>query len=117
MSFSTKITFVPKDTDVKSVSFNGVDIGLVPIGGGMDVMKNVLFERFKSLHFRQILSLDGIDFVSTLTIEEFEYFYNEHVNKSSNSIQDLNQFIITKIGKTRYNWVIIEVYEWESGLE
>ena len=114
MAFSTKISFVPRDTGEKSVSFNEVDYGLVPFGHGFTEMKENIFNNFQSLNFREIKNY-YFDFVSVQTIEEFLDFHNTHL-KSFHGDQDLKWFIINELPKIRYNWVVIEVYEWESGL-
>ena len=111
MSFSTKISFVPRDCDVMSVSIDNIDIGLIPHGRSIVEIEELLNLKFKSLNFRKIYSNNFYDFVSVLTIEEFHNFYENEVNK--NLINNLNLQIIefTKNGKIRYNWVIIEVNE------
>lgn len=111
MAFSSKITFVPRDNGEKSISFNEVDYRLVPLGKVMSVITENLFNKLKSLNFREINN-HYIDFVSVLTIEEFLDF---HKNNHQDSDQNVERFIQNDIQKIRYNWVIIEVYEWESG--
>ena len=75
MAFSTKISFVPRDNGQRSVSFDEVDYGLVPLGRGMNEMKDNILNNFKSLNFREINSNGYYDYVSVLTIEEFLDFH------------------------------------------
>jgi hypothetical protein len=117
MTFSTKITFVPRDSDQKSLSFNHVDIGLIPPGKGMLDMKENILENFKSFYFREIGSQGGYDYVSTLTFEEFEEFYKSNFGILSNNNPQLTQFLITSTGRIRYNWVVIEINERESEMD
>lgn len=113
MAFSTKISFVPRDSGQKSVSFNEVEYGLVPLGRGMTEMADNILNNFKSLHFREINNYYS-DYVSVVTIDEFLDFHKLH-HKTHIGEQELIEFLHTGLQKVRYNWVIIEVYEWESG--
>lgn len=117
MTFSTKITFVPRDNGEKSLSFDPVDVGLIPTGKGLLGIKENIFQNFKPLHFREIITQGGYDCVSTLTFEEFEDFYKSNLRTYSTNNPQLTQFLITQSGRIRYNWVIIEVYEWESQMD
>lgn len=109
MSFSTKITFVPRDNEEKSVSFDHVNIG---VGTSFDMGK-LLSEKFKSLTFREILSDVYYDYVSILTFEEFQTFYESNLNTNILPETEMKRFELTRSGQVRYNWVIIEVYEWD----
>jgi hypothetical protein len=115
MAFSTKITFVPRDSGEKSVSFDGVHYGLD------NIMKELVHTEtkdlviFKCLTFREIGQF-YYDYVTTLNFEEFLEFHPIH-HKPSYLPNRLNEFLEKEVKKTRYNWVIIEVYEWESGLD
>jgi hypothetical protein len=115
MTFSTKVSFVPRDNGEKSVSFNEIDYGLVPYGKGFLEMKDNILNNFKFLNFREINNY-YFDYVTVLSIEEFIDFHKLH-HKQSFISQELNQFISVKLPVVRFNWVVIEVYEWESGLD
>jgi hypothetical protein len=113
MSFSTKISFVPRDSGVNVICFDNVDFGFIPVGSGFHGLVNNLNENFKFLNFRQINS-DSIDFVTTLNNEEILMFLSsspEFMNKNL----DVKDFIHTDFKIIRYNWALIEIYEWESG--
>ncbi|HCY75964.1 MAG TPA: hypothetical protein DHV28_08575 [Ignavibacteriales bacterium] len=111
MAFSTKVTFVPRDSETPSLSYDMVDYGLNPNVKGFPKWELNGFVDFKSLHFRVLSSGTYIDFVSVLSFEEFLVFIKEHKLGKT-----LTQFSLTDLKKVRYNWVIIEVYEWESGM-
>jgi len=84
MSFSTKISFVPRDNGERAVCFDNVDFGFIPISYGFNGMVNNLNENFKLLNFRQINS-GFIDFVTTLNNEEVLSFLSskpEILNKN-----------------------------------
>ena len=114
MAFNTKVTFVPRDSGEKSVSFDLVNYGL----------NNILKEHihtetngivlFETLAFREI-GTHYFDYVATLDFEEFLEFHQIHHKSTSNS-NLLNKFIEKDALKIRYNWVLIVVYEWESYL-
>ena len=71
MAFSVKISFVPRDNGKESYSFDIVDYGLLPIGGGIQRINDNLNNNFKTLNFREIYSDGYYDFVTVLTIDEF----------------------------------------------
>ena len=111
MSFSTKITFVPRDNGEKSVSFNGIYFGL-----GTDytsIIKN-LENKFKELSFRNLNETSSYeDFVTVLSINEFKKFYkNLDSNDFYNYLNlDLDNYMNNNESEVRYNWVIIEINE------
>lgn len=115
MAFSTKISFVPRDSGEKSVSFDEVDYGLVPLGNGFVEMKDNILNNFKSFNFREISDF-YTDFVAVLETKEFLHFHEIH-HKCHFEEQPLKKFISEDINLVQYNWVVIEVYEWESGLD
>jgi hypothetical protein len=114
MAFSTKVTFVPRDSGEKSVSFDMVDYGLdnIPYKHVRTKTKGIV--QFESLIFREIGAY-YFDYVATLNFEEYLEFHPIH-HKTSYLPNTLNEFLEKEVEKIRYNWVIIEVYEWESGL-
>ena len=113
MSFSTKISFVPRDNGERAVCFDNVEFGFIPIALGYHGMVDNLNENFKQLNFRMINSY-YIDFVTTLSNEEVLAFLT-----SSPEILDKNRilkdFIQKDFEKIQYNWAVIQIYEWESG--
>lgn len=111
MAFSTKISFVPRDAGEKSMSFDMVDYGL-DNGSVLNVKDSF---NSKLLNYREINNY-YFDFVSVLTIEEFLEFHKIHC-KHGDREKVLNQFLSKDIKTVQYSWVIIEVYEWESGLD
>ena len=114
-AFSTKISFVPRDSGVKSISFDIVDYGLIPFAEDVtSIKKNLIDSNSNNLHFRMIDDY-YTDFVTVLKWEEFIEFHKKHTTDANN--ESINSFMDTYNGKVRYNWVIIEIYEWESGLE
>lgn len=115
MAFSTKITFVPSCSNENPVTFDMVDYGLVPLGGGFLEMKDNILNNFKSLIFKE--TNDGyIDFVSEVSVDEFLKFHEIHY-KNSHFNKNLHHFMLNDIHSRRYNLVVITVYEWESGLD
>jgi hypothetical protein len=111
MAFSTKISFVPRDSGTPTLSFDMVDYGMNPYGKGFPDWIGKGFVDFKSLHFRIINSGAYLDFVSVMSFEEFLVFNNENMLGKA-----YTQFSMDDLKKARYNWVIIEIYEWETGL-
>jgi hypothetical protein len=114
MSFSTKISFVPRDSGEKSISFDNVEYGLVPLGRSIIELKEIIFNKTHSLNFREINSNGYYDYVSVQSIDEFLDFHKLNIQEKSFRIVELEQFISNELKKVRYNWVIIEVYEYES---
>jgi hypothetical protein len=113
MAFSVKISFVPGDSGKECYSFDLVDYGLIPIGGDIQCIKDNFYNNFKTLNFREIYADGYYDFVSVLTMDEFMYFHNAHQKDGDRQV---NEFILHGMQKIKYSWVIIVIYEWESGL-
>ena len=113
MSFSTKISFVPRDSGEKTVCFDNVDFGFIPISYGFNGMVNNLNENFKFLNFRQINS-GFIDFVTTLENEEVLSFLSSKPEILNKNLK-LKDFIQNDFKNIRYNWAVLQIYEWESG--
>jgi len=114
MSFSTKFSFVPLDSGIPSISFDRLDYGFVPLSSNIRVIEENLNTNFKHLNFRKIGDY-YYDFVTVLSWEEFLDFHSKIGNDNLIS-QDISSFITNYKEEVRYNWVVIEVYEWESGL-
>lgn len=111
--YSTKISFVPRDSGEKTVCFDNADFGFIPIAAGYRGMVNNLNENFKHLTFRQI-DMGYIEFVTTLNNIEILTFLTttpEILNKNLK----LKDFIQNDFKNIRYNWAIIQIHEWESG--
>ena len=113
MAFSTKITFLPCLPDENPVAFNDVDYGLIPLGRGYQDMRDNILNNFKYLNFREINDY-YIDFISELSVNEFLKFHKNYYRNSFTD-QDFHRFLTNDIHSGRYNKVIINVYEWESG--
>jgi len=113
-TFSTKISFVPRDSGVKSVSFDLVDYGLV-LSGIITNIKENLQDKFEHLNFR-VINNHYYDFVSVLEWEEFLEFHKKYQTDGFSN-DDINSFMKKYNDKVIYNWVVIEIYEWESGLD
>jgi hypothetical protein len=114
MAFTTKVTFVPRDSGEKSVSFDMVNYGLDNILHEHTQTETPGIVLFESLTFREIGS-HYFDYVATVDFEEFLAYHPIH-HKPSYLPNHLNDFLEKEVNKVRYNWVIIEVYEWESGM-
>jgi len=112
MAFSTKITFVPRDNGEKSISFDNVDYGITGCYSVFDTVES----KFKFLNFRTINSDGYYDFVSILSYDEFMEFHKNYRKTEEDFIgKELSNFLTKE--KLRYNWVIIELYEWETGMD
>ena len=114
MAFSTKISFVPRDNGEKSVSFDNVNYDLpIPLYN-----TTKLDIDFPFLNFRNIYSNGYLDYVAVLTLEEFLILHNSNYIPNIPSTGDVKliEFLSTTIYNTKYNWVLINIYEWESGL-
>lgn len=113
-TFSTKISLVPRDSGKESLTFDSVNYGLVPNGNINQVEEN-LTTNYSYLNFRKIGNY-YYDFVSVLNWEEFQEFHQRN-NKDDFRNEQISSFMEHYKDDVRYNWVIIEVYEWESGLD
>jgi len=116
MAFSTKISFVPRDSGEMSISFDNVNYGIT--GFSTDVFKSVKNE-FAFLNFKEFYSGAYYDFVAVLSFEEFIDFHKKYykANPSHHLTEELEKFLYITASKIRYNWVLIVVYEWEIGLD
>lgn len=114
MAFSTKVIFVPRDNRVPSVSIDNVNYGLPGNTNIFDSVKN----EYAFLNFREIWSSGYYDFVATLTFEEFVDFHKKYYKDETRYNTDQIEKFLSSIPPTmRYNWVLVVVYEWESGLD
>lgn len=114
MSFITKVTFVPRDNDVKSVSIENVDYG---IGTHLMEINSNFKEKFKDYQVRELNETGSyFDYVTILSHNEFINFHKKFIklNNSDNSLK-LDEFVKSFINSNddliRYNWVIVEVFE------
>ncbi len=110
MSFKTKISFVPRDSGTPSISFESVNYGF---GNFYSDIKNNLKTTFKRYKFRELNETGSYtDFICLLSIEEFTKFHFQFFDKTTMfGDKSINEFLITKVPNTRYNWVIIEINE------
>lgn len=108
--FVTKVSFVPRDSDVKSVSFENVDYG---IGNHVMDIKSNIGERYKDYQFR-VLNETGsyFDFVTIMSLDEFISFHNNYIqiNQFNNS-HKVDDFVKSIDDSIRYNWVVVELFE------
>ena len=115
MAFSTKITFVPRDNGEKVICFDGVDYGLDPTDRDFPDWHQKDFMDYKNLHFR-IVGDYYVDFAAVLNFEEFLQFHALHY-KEENWDTSVSKFLHNKGKQKVFSWVIVEIYEWESGLD
>ncbi len=116
MPYDTHITFVPRDTEKPIRSFLTDAYHLSPRHRGVrekpksDIVKNA------GLLFREHGNSSYVDYVATLTLEEFLDFHKKHYGKSFHPEEKYKQFLKEEIHDVYYRWVIIDCCEWESGL-
>jgi hypothetical protein len=108
------ITFLPKDSQKKPITFDMVDYGL-DSSGRVDVIEKELSTKFKHLNFKKIGEY-YYDFVSYLTLNEFLEFHKINTSKEFKN-NDINSFIKKYKGEPELEKVFIKIYEWESGLD
>ena len=112
--FVTKITFVPRDNDVKSVSIENVDYGL---GNHIMEIKSNLDGKFKDYQFRELNETGSyFDYVTIMTHDEFinfhkTYFQFNQFNNSHRIEEFVKSFVSSIDDIIRYNWVVVEVFE------
>ena len=112
--FVTKITFVPRDNDVKSVSIENVDYGL---GTHIMEINSNIKEKFKDYQFRELNETGSYyDYVTILSHNEFINFHKTHFQfnqfNNSHKIEEFVKSFESSIDDIiRYNWVVVEVFE------
>jgi hypothetical protein len=110
MSFITKVTFVPRDNDVKSVSIENIDYG---IGKSIMEIKFSLEGKFKEYQFRELNETGSyFDYVTILSYDEFTSFHNKFFQSNNlNNSNKLEEFVKSIDDSIRYNWIIVELFE------
>ena len=113
MSFITKVSFVPRDNDVKSVSIENVNYG---IGSYIMEINSNIKEKFKDYQFRELNETGSYyDYVTILSHNEFIQFHNKFIQLDNHYSHKLDEFVKSFVNSTdeiiRYNWVVVEVFE------
>ena len=110
MSFTTKVTFVPRDSGIQSVPFEKVDYDF---GNYYSEITSNLKEKFREYNFKESNETGSyFDFVCLLSMYEFKKFHSLYFD--SNPLSDLviiDEFLTNKLPIIKYNWVIIEIFE------
>ena len=115
MPYSTTIFFVPRDTKKPVRNFETMAYYLSPrFAKAREKQRGDIVEE-KGLLFRETGNFSYVDYVVTLTLDEFKAFHKLHYQKPFHPEKEFHHFLENEIDTIFYRWVIIECYEWESG--
>lgn len=116
MPYDTTITFVPRDNNKPVRNFTTSAYPLSPRFRGKRIHPKCDIVKHCGLHFREHGNSSYVDFVATITQEEFLRFHKKHYHKPFHPEKDFHAFLKKEMHETYYRWVIIDCSEWESGL-